>query len=146
MPRHPAHSDAELSDTIRTLMAKTDAVPTYDAVRTALGGPVSNDRLQKALGNVRLAQITLPSAGPAPAGAPASTANPQTIARQVAALVAHPLDTTEGYRAPAFAEIKAVVLRTLDALEQSCHQHDAVIAPYIERIGQLEAEAAARGA
>ncbi|MDF3352152.1 hypothetical protein HKX15_18605 [Sulfitobacter sp. KE37] len=144
MPRHPAHSDAELSDTIRTLMAKTDAVPTYDAVRTALGGPVSNDRLQKALGNARLAQTAPPSVAPAVAAPPA--ADPQAIAREVAALVARPVNATAGYRAPAFAEIKAVVLRTLNALEQSCHQHDAVVAPYIERIGQLEAEAAARGA
>tara|TARA_R100001440_G_scaffold8915_2_gene16746 strand:- start:4819 stop:5241 length:423 start_codon:yes stop_codon:yes gene_type:complete len=140
MPRHPAHSDAELSDTIRTLMAKTDAVPTYDAVRTALGGPVSNDRLQKALGNARLAQTAPPAVASLPA------ADPQAIAREVAALVARPVNATAGYRAPAFAEIKAVVLRTLNALEQSCHQHDAVLAPYIERIGQLEAEAAARAA
>ncbi|MEP2981731.1 MAG: hypothetical protein ABJN39_02105 [Sulfitobacter sp.] len=150
MPRHPAHSDAELSDTIRTLMATTDAVPTYDAVRTALGGPVSNDRLQKALGKARLAQIAPPSAAPAPAVAPAvaspPAADPQAIAREVTALVARPLVATTGYRAPAYAEIKNAVLRSLAALEQSCQQHDAVVAPYIERIGQLEAEAAVRAA
>lgn len=144
MPRHPAHSDAELSNTIRTLMATTDAVPTYDAVRTALGGPVSNDRLQKALGKARLAQIALPSAAPAVASPPA--ADPQAIAREVTALVARPLVATTGYRAPAYAEIKNAVLRSLAALEQSCQQHDAVVAPYIERIGQLEAEAAVRAA
>lgn len=146
MPRHPAHSDAELSDTIRTLMATTDAVPTYDAVRTALGGPVSNDRLQKALGKARLAQIALPSAAPAPAVASPPAADPQAIAREVTALVARPLVATTGYRAPAYAEIKNAVLRSLAALEQSCQQHDAVVAPYIERIGQLEAEAAVRAA
>ncbi|MFG6515442.1 hypothetical protein ACGYK6_16560 [Sulfitobacter sp. 1A15333] len=144
MPRHPAHSDAELSDTIRTLMAKTDVVPTYEAVRTALGGPVSNDRLQKALGNARLAQTAPPSVAPAVAAPPA--ADPQAIAREVAALVARPLAATTGYRAPTYAEIKDAVLCSLAALEQSYRQHDAVIAPYIERIGQLEAEAAARGA
>ena len=144
MPRHPAHSDAELSDTIRTLMAKTDAVPTYDAVRTALGGPVSNDRLQKALGNARLAQTAPPSVAPAVAAPPA--ADPQAIAREVAALILRPLLATEGFRAPAFAEINVAVQRHLAALEQSCQQHDAMVAPYIERIGQLEAEAAARAA
>ena len=146
MPRHPAYSDAELSDTIRALMAQTGAVPSYDAVRAALGGPVSRDRLCNALRKARLAQIAPPPATSAPATASPSPAHSQAIAREVAALILRSLKTTEDYRAPAFAEIKDATLRNLAALEQSCQQHDAVVAPYIERIAQLEAEAAARAA
>ncbi|NUH66355.1 hypothetical protein HTT03_13780 [Sulfitobacter sp. S0837] len=144
MPRHPVHTDAELRDTIRTLQARTGTVPTYDAVRAALGGPVSRDRLHKALRQARHAQNTPPPAAPTFTSTPA--ASPQAIAHEVATLVTRPLDATKGFRAPAFAEIKAAVLRTLNVIEHSCQQHDTVIAPYIERIGQLEAEAAARAA
>ena len=146
MPRHPTHSDAELNDTIRALMAQTGDVPTYDAVRAALEGPVSRDRLCNALRKARLAQIAPSQATPAPAAASPSPAHPQAIAREVAALILRPLLATEGFRAPAFAEINVAVQRHLAALEQSCQQHDAMVAPYIERIGQLEAEAAVRAA
>ncbi len=136
MARPPPHTDAELRDVIRRLMAQTGDVPTYNAVRAAIGGPVSSDRLHAALREARLAH----TASPEPAD------SPQAIAREVATLVARPLNQTKGYRAAVFAEIKDAVQLTLDAFEQTCQQHDAVIAPYITEINQLKAEAAARSA
>ncbi len=134
MARPPTHTNAQLRDIIGKLIAQTGVVPTYNAVRAAIGGPVSRDRLHAALREARLAHTTIPE----------SAHSPQAVAREVATIVSRPLNQSMGYRAAAFAEIKDAVQRTLDALEQSCQQHDAVIAPYISQINQLKAEAAAR--
>ncbi len=136
MARPPTHTDAELRDIIAKLIAQTGVVPTYNAVRAAIGGPVSRDRLHAALREARLAHTTNPE--------PADS--PQAVAREVATIVARPLIQTMGYRAAVFAEIKDAIQLTLDAVEQTCQQHDAVIAPYITEINQLKAEAAARSA
>ncbi|SNR83406.1 hypothetical protein SAMN06265370_1334 [Puniceibacterium sediminis] len=133
MPRVPHFSDSNILVQLRDHIARTGQIPSNAEAREVLSGPVGNGRLCRLMQEVR----NTPCDARSHTRQDADDRAP--MARRIATLVAEDIDGRECLHRPLLAAHRRAINDALDGLETACTAHDAIVAPLLLRIADLEA-------
>lgn len=132
MPRTPHFSDSDILLQLRNHIARTGEIPSNAEAREVLSGPVGNGRLNNLMQEVR----NCPAVAHRRTHADADVHVP--LAQRIAGLVAEDIEGKECLHRPLLAAHRRAINDALDNLEAACTAHDAIVAPLLLRIADLE--------